>query len=86
MQTDMTPIRQEPFFVNGSSYELSLYRIIQTGELRLFVSKGGNGVGRSFSASSDVVSDAKSQSGIDIGENLFSQAKDDISRNEFGEY
>ncbi|SHM50081.1 hypothetical protein [Rhodanobacter sp. OK091] len=86
MQTDMTPVRQEQFSVNGSSYELSLFRITQTGELRLFVSKEGHGVGRSFSAGSDVVSDAKSQSGIDISETLFNQAKDDITRNEFGEY
>ena len=85
MFTDMAPVRQEQFSANGSIYELSLYRVEQTGDLRLFVSKGGNGVGRSFSASSDVVSDAKS-SGIDIGESLFEQAKDDISRNEFGEY
>ena len=82
MFTHMHPVQQEQFSANGSTYELSLYRIAETGDRSLFVSKNGNGVGHSFFASADVVSDAPT----DIEQELFSQAKDDITRNEFGEY
>lgn len=86
MFTNMTHIRKELFSANKLEYELDLYRVNESGELRLFVSKGGEGIGHSFTASSDVVMDAKSHPGTDIAETLFSQAKDDITRNEFSEY
>lgn len=86
MFTHMHLVRQEQFTARGSTYELALYRVAETGDRSLFVSKVGKGVGHSFFASSDVVADAKIQSGVDVEQALFDQAKDDITRNEFGEY
>lgn len=86
MFLNMSPIRSEIFSANGSEYELLLFRVEETGDYRLFVSKGGFGVGPSFTAKDEVVNDARMQSALDIADVLMSQAKDDIARNEFSEY
>jgi len=86
MFTNMHLVRQEQFPANGFTYELSLYRVAETGDLSLFVSKAGKGVGSSFFASSSVVADARLRVGMDVEQVLFDHAKDNIARNAFGEY
>jgi hypothetical protein len=46
----------------------------------------GFGVGDIFTASQEVVQDAKITAGMDIVDGLISIAIDDINRNEFGRY
>jgi len=86
MFLSMTPVRSEKFTVNGTDYDLMLFLVRESGDYRLFVSKGGFGVGPSFTAKDDVVRDAMAFGGLKIVDTLIRQAKDDISRNEFGEY
>jgi hypothetical protein len=63
-----------------------VYKIEESYEYRIYVAKGGFGVGDIFTASYDDVHGAKSDTGIDIIEDLISTAVDDINRNEFGLY
>ena len=82
----MKPVRTERFSANEREYELHLVQVDSTGQYRLFVSSGGFGVGHTFIADDDVVRDAVATGGPNVIESLFSQARDDITRNEFGTY
>ncbi len=86
MFTHMILIKKISHKARNTDYELLVYQIEETGEYRIYVAKGGFGVGDIFTASQEVVRDAKHTAGIDIVEGLISTAIDDISRNEFGLY
>lgn len=83
MFTHMQQVRKENHHAHGTDYELLIFRVQETGEYRIYVAKGGFGVGDIFTASQDVVGDAKLQDGTDVVEELIEIAKDDINRNEF---
>ncbi len=86
MFTDMRPVRKLDHKVRNTNYELFVYQIEQTSECRVFVSKGGDGVGDVFTAYPEIYRDAKSSAGIGLVEELISAAIEDINRNEFGLY
>jgi hypothetical protein len=70
----------------NTDYELLVYQVEETGEYRIYVAKGDFGVGDIFTASQEVVQDAKTTAGIDIVEELISTAINDIDNNEFDLY
>lgn len=86
MFTHMVPVKKLSHTARNTDYELLVYRVQETGEYRIYVAKGGFGVGDIFSASQDDVLDAKSSAGMDIVESLIATAIDDVNRNEFGLY
>lgn len=86
MFSHMIPVKKLSHQARNTDYELLVYQVEETGEYRIYVAKGGFGIGDIFTASQEVVQDAKSISGIDIVESLISTAIDDINRNEFGLY
>jgi len=86
MFTHMVPIKKVSHKTRNTDYELLVYQVEETGEYRIYVAKGDFGVGDIFTASQEVVQDAKSSAGINIVEELISTAIDDINRNEFGLY
>lgn len=86
MFTHMVPVKKVSHNARSTEYELLVYQVEETDEYRIYVAKGGFGVGDIFTASQQVVHDAKSTAGIDIVEGLISTAIDDINRNEFGLY
>lgn len=86
MFTHMVPVKKLSHKVRNIDYELLVYQVEETGEYRIYVAKGGFGIGDIFTASQEIVHDAKSTAGIDIVEGLISTAIDDINRNEFGLY
>jgi ubiquinone/menaquinone biosynthesis C-methylase UbiE len=86
MFTHMVPVKKLSHKARNTDYELLVYQVEETGEYRIYVAKGGFGVGDIFTASQEVVRDAKSTTGIDIVESLISTAIDDINRNEFRLY
>ncbi len=83
MFTHMVLRKKVTHKAHGADYELLVYQVQETGELRIYVAKDGFGVGDIFTASQEVVEDA---TGLDIVEALLATAKDDINRNEFGLY
>jgi hypothetical protein len=86
MFTRMVQVKREMHKTRDTNYEVLVYRIQETGEHRIYVAKGGFGVGDLFTASQEVVSDAKVTNGQNVVDELIAAAKDDISRNEFGLY
>jgi hypothetical protein len=86
MFTHMVSVKKVSHNTRSTDYELLVYKVEESGEYRIYVAKGGFGVGDIFTASQEVVLDAKSTAGIDIVEELISTAIDDINRNEFGLY
>lgn len=86
MFTHMALVKKVSHNARNNDYELLVYKVEETGEYRIYVAKGGFGVGDIFTASQEVVQDAKSTAGIDVVEALISTAIDDINRNEFGLY
>lgn len=86
MFTHMKLIKNHPHVARGASYELLVYQIEETSEYRIFIAKGGLGVGDVFTASQDVVQDAAKVSSVDVIDSLLKIAIDDIERNEFGLY
>jgi len=86
MFTHMEFIRKDSCTVREQLYDLLVYRIHGNGEYRVFITKNGFGLGDIFTASEQVVSDAKRYGGMDIISELLVTAKDDIVRNEFGCY
>jgi hypothetical protein len=82
----MVPVKRVNHTVRNTDYELLVYQVQETGEYRIYVAKGGFGVGDIFTASQEVVRDAKDTPGIDIVGGLISTAIDDINRNELGHY
>jgi len=85
MFTHMDPIRTEVHATHQAKYELAVYRVVETGEYRVYISKGGQGFGLLASASAEVVSDGRA-SGVDIVETLVQAARNEIDRNEWGKY
>lgn len=86
MFTHMVPVKKVSHKARSTDYELLVYQVEETGEYRIYVAKGGFGVGDIFTASQEVVRDAKCAAGVNIVEELISAAIDDINRNEFGRY
>jgi len=86
MFTHMVQVKKLIHKARNTDYELIVYQVEETGEYRIYVAKGGFGVGDIFTASQEVVQDAKTTAGIDIVEELISTAINDINRNEFGLY
>ena len=86
MFTHMVSIKKETHQAHGANYELLVYQVQETGEYRIYVAKGGFGIGDIFTASQEVVRDSKVMAGTDVVTNLLATAKDDIDRNEFGHY
>jgi hypothetical protein len=82
----MEQVRKETHRARNTDYELMVFRVQETGEYRIYVAKGDFGVGDIFTASQEVVGDAKLQNGTDVVEQLIEIAKDDINRNEFDLY
>lgn len=83
MFTRMVLRKKETHNAHGTTYELLVYQVQETGEFRIYVAKDGFGVGDIFTSSQEVVQDA---AGADIIEALLATARDDINRNEFGLY
>ena len=86
MFTHMVPVKKVSHKARNTDYELLVYQVQETGEYRIYVAKGGFGVGDIFTASQEVVQNAKSTAEIDIVEGLIATAIDDINKNEFGLY
>ncbi len=86
MFTHMVLVKKVSHKARNTDYELLVYRVEETGEYRIYVAKGGFGIGDIFTASQDVVRDAKNTAGIDVVEGLISTAINDINGNEFGLY
>lgn len=86
MFTHMVPVKKVSHKARNTDYELVVYQVEETDEYRIYISKSGFGVGDIFTASQEVVRDAKDTAGIDIVEGLISTAIDDINRNEFALY
>jgi hypothetical protein len=82
----MRPVKKLTHRARNTDYEILVYQTEEAGEYRIYVAKGGFGVGDIFTASDEVVNDAKKTAGIDIVDSLISTAKNDIDRNEFGLY
>lgn len=51
MFTHMQQVRKENHRAHGTDYELLIFRVQETGEYRIYVAKGGFGVGDIFTAS-----------------------------------
>lgn len=83
MFTHMVPVKKLIHKARNTDYEPLVYQVEETGEYRIYVTKGGFGVGDIFTASQEVVLDAKTTAGIDIVEELISTAINDIDSNEF---
>ncbi len=81
MFTHMIPIRKEEHSVRDEVYELLLYRVKETGEVRIYVAKEGFGIGDIYSASQEIIHDVKVLNDEDIIEHLIRIAKSDIDRN-----
>lgn len=88
MFTHMTPITKETHQARGSAFELFVFRVEETGDVRIFIAKDGFGAGDTFTASREVQDDAASGQTIlkDAVAGLIAIAKADIDRNEFGQY
>ena len=86
MFTHMIHVQNEKYSAHGNEYELIVYQVEETGEYRIYIAKNDMGVGDIFTASDEVVNDAKQVQGINIVEELIKVAKDDIDRNEFNQY
>jgi hypothetical protein len=86
MFTHMVPVKKLQHSARGTQYELLVYQVAETGEHRIFVSKGGFGVGDVFTASQTAVADAMSTQRTDLVDGPIKTAIDDIDRNDFGKY
>ena len=86
MFTSMNHIKTENYSARNTEYELNVYLVNETGEHKIYISKSGNSAGDIFSASGEVIKDAKLIDGLDIVEKLITIAKQDIETNEFEQY
>ena len=86
MFTHMVPIKTVIHNARNTDYELLVYKVTETNEHRIYIAKGGFGVGDIFTASNEVIEDINSLSGEDVVAGLINIAIDDIDRNEFGCY
>jgi hypothetical protein len=85
MFTHMIHIKNGKHSARNVDYELLIYQVEETGEYRIYIAKNGMGVGDIYTASDEVVKDAKHVHGEDIVEQLINIAKSDIDRNEFNQ-
>ncbi len=85
MFTHLERVRTEVHAAHQVEYELAVYRTRETGEYRVYISKGDQGLDLVFSASAEVVSDGRA-GGVDIVERLVQTARDKIDSNELGKY
>jgi hypothetical protein len=85
MFVHMEPVRTERHLARGNTYEFAVYRVIETGEHRVFISKNSEGLEMLAAASGEVVSDGKS-TGTDVVEILLQAARDEVDSNEWGKY
>jgi hypothetical protein len=86
MFTHMRPVKKHLHSAHGNEYELQVYFVEETSEYRIYISKENNGVGDYFSATDEIVRDAKITQSVNIIDGLIDIAKDDINRNEYGLY
>ena len=87
MFTHMSFVKKDCHNVRNTNYELLVYQVEETNEYRIYVSKDGfGGVGSIFTTSKEFVQDAQNQSKTDLVAELISIAKNDIDKNEFGNY
>ena len=86
MFTHMRPVKKDVPSAHGNEYELQVYFVEEASEYRIYISKEDDGVGDIFSATDEVVKDAKTSNSINIIDDLIEIAKDDINRNEYGLY
>ncbi|MGH8196225.1 MAG: hypothetical protein ACREQ8_17785 [Woeseiaceae bacterium] len=70
---------------HGNRYELQVYRVLETGEHRVYISKCGEGLEMLAFASAEVITDGKAF-GADVLEILLQTARDEIDRNEWQKY
>ena len=82
----MVHIKNVAYTVRSAEYEISVYKVQETGEHRAYIAKDRFGVGDIFSVPEDVIQDAKQLSGTDLVEELIRIAKDDIERNPYQLY
>ena len=82
----MVPVKTLNHQARGADYELLVYQVVETGEYRIYIAKGGVGVGELFAADENVIADAKATGGPDVLEELVRIAKSDIDCNEFNQY
>jgi hypothetical protein len=76
MFTHMESIRNALHVAHGNTYQLDTYRVTETGEHRVYISKHGEGL--------DVLSTGGKST--DVEEILIQAAKDQIDRNEEENY
>jgi hypothetical protein len=86
MFASMNHVKTEHYSARNTEYELRVYLVHETKEHRIYISTSGDSVGDMFTASDDVIKDAKLFSNVDIVEKLITIAKQDIEKNEFGQY
>lgn len=86
MFTHMRIEKMDVHSAHGKQYELQVYFVEETSEYRIYISKENDGVGDVFSATYEVVKDAKNTNSLNIIDDLIEVAKDDINRNELGIY
>ncbi len=83
MFTHMLPVEEKLHHSRGLVYEMLIFRVMETREVRLFIARDGLGVG-------DVVTESDSASGestvVDLTEAIVNKAKNKIDVNEFGHY
>jgi len=82
----MRHVKSEVHEVHKKTYELLVYQVKETEEYRIYISESGIGIGDVYTATDEVVRDAKSTGAGDIVEQLITIAKNDIERNEFQQY
>jgi len=85
MFTHMELVHKEWHQACENAYELEIYKMIETGEYRIFISKNGEGLEMLASANGQTVSDGKA-TGTDVVEILIQAARDEIDTNEWGRY
>lgn len=78
-------VRSEQHISRGKTYQLNVYRVVETGEHRVHISNPAMGVEVLATADGDTVADGAA-TGIDIDELLIQVAKGDIDANAWGKY
>jgi hypothetical protein len=78
-------VKSETHSARRKTFELNVYRVVGSGQLRVHISNADVGRTVLATAESEVVSDAAAM-GTDIVEILIRAAKDDIDANTWGIY
>jgi len=84
----MEEVRTAFHIARNTKYELAVYRVIETGEVRVYISKAGQGLEIIGSAGAEVVGDAARHGHdvSDLAEALIQAAIDEIERNDEDRY